>query len=149
MYFEGLLCWMLSKCIYCDWRKPRESIISYLEKKHQTVPLVVEEFCGLFFSLRLVNKQELGNARLRRGWSRVITGPRREKMASGEFIRFEEQRKVIFGLSVVVDIFLRKIAFFRHFVFLNFPQFVPRGEVICDHRMLHFWIFSRMKFIFP
>ena len=36
----------------------------------------------------------LENARLRRGWGRVITEPRREKKASraGEFIRFEKKR---------------------------------------------------------
>ena len=33
---------------------------------------------------------KLVNARLRRGWSWVITGPRREKKAAGEFIRFEK-----------------------------------------------------------
>ena len=27
-------------------------------------------------------------------------------------------------------------------------QLAPQGEVICDHRMLHFWVFSRLKLIF-
>ena len=40
------------------------------------------------------------------------------------------------------DIFERKIAFFRQF-FLNFPQFAPRGEVICDHH--NFWSFSAVE----
>ena len=38
---------------------------------------------------------------------------------------------------------------FLIFFFENVPQFAPQGEVICDHRMLHFWVFSRPKLIFP
>ena len=56
------------------------------------------------------------NARLRRGWGRVITGPRREKKASrsGEFVRFEKQRQVILDFQFFY-IFFPKIAFFRQF----------------------------------
>ena len=38
--------------------------------------------------------------------------------------------------------------FFHNFFFENFPQFAPRGEVICDQWMLHLWIFSRLIFFF-
>ena len=33
--------------------------------------------------------------------------------------------------------FIPKIEFFRQFFFFNIHQLAPRGEVICDHRMLH------------
>ena len=35
------------------------------------------------------------------------------------------------------DIFEPKLRLFRPKFFENIPQFSPRGEVICDRRMLH------------
>ena len=54
---------------------------------HKSIIVMIVPCARSFAALSL-----FGNARLRRGWSSVITGPRREKKASREreFIRFEK-----------------------------------------------------------
>ena len=82
---------------------------------------------------------------------RVITGPQREKKASraGEFIYLKKIEKGNFWTFSFFDIIEPNIAFFDKQFFENFPHFAPRGEVICDHRMLHFLDLLPAEIYFP
>ena len=74
--------------------------------------------------------------------------PEGRKRLRGSSFALKSREWSFLDFQLLLIFFKVKSHFLDNFVFFNFPQFVPRGEVICDHRMLHFWIFSRLFFFF-
>ena len=74
--------------------------------------------------------------------------PEGRKRLWGSSFALKSRERSFLDFQLLLIFFYLKSHFFDNY-FFDFPQFATRGEVICDHRMLQFWIFSRPKLIFP
>ena len=66
--------------------------------------------------------------------------PEGRKRLRGSSFALKSRVRSFLDFQLLLIIFSVISIFLDNFVFFNFPQFVPRGEVICDHH--NFWPFS-------
>ena len=66
--------------------------------------------------------------------------PEGRKWLRGSSFALKSRERSFLDFQLLLIFFNLKSHFLDNLIFFNFPQFAPRGEVICDHH--YFWPFS-------